>query len=149
MATTEENRNDGNKLLLFDNQSFVVKSLVTNLKLLGWDVTFVSDIDELFLKLNQSHYNILILDVMSTVHNTERFTESEIEEMDGGMNTGSVVAKKIWQMDGYKDTPILFLSGRANPIPRDTVLQNSNCRYMRKPEFAKKVNNELREMLNP
>lgn len=156
MARESKSNDERPKLLFFDNQSFVVKSLAMNLKLRGWDVTLVSDIDELFHLLNHGQYHVLILDIMAPVPpincKNVSFTELEINEMNNGLNTGVVLAKKIWQHDKYKEVPILFLSGRADPIPRDPVLQerkeNHKCDHLRKPQWAKDVDQKLKDMLN-
>ena len=154
MATKEIEKNansdEGRRLLLFDNQSFVVKSLVLNLRLLGWDVTFVSSINDLFLELNQSLYNIIILDVMSPIPSSECkhvFSESDLDDMSNGLTTGVVLAKEIWKMEQYKDTPILFLSGREFPRSSSKLLEKINCDYMRKPQLAINVDQKLSEML--
>ncbi len=157
MDKEEKNNDVQKKLLFFDNQSSVVKSLVMNLRLLEWDVTFVSDIDILFHEMNQNHYDIFILDIMAPVPNLEEckyctFTVAKMNEMDGGMNTGVVLAKKIWELESYKETPILFLSGRVNPIPSDAILQKRHnqkkCDYLRKPQWAKEIDKKLLELLN-
>ena len=157
MAEERKSNDERPKLLFFDNQSFVVKSLVMNLKLRGWDINLVSDINELFHLLNHAQYQILILDIMAPVPQMKcksvSFTESQINEMDNGLNTGVVLAKKIWQLENYKETPILFLSGRSNPIPGDPILQERNknrkCDHLRKPQWAKDVDQLLNKMLNP
>lgn len=157
MSKESKSNEERLKLLFFDNQSFVVKSLVMNLKLRDWDVTLVSDIDELFHLLNRAQYHVLILDIMAPIPplncNNVSFTESEINEMNSGLNTGVVLAKRIWQHEKYKEVPILFLSGRADPIPTDPILQerkqNHKCDHLRKPQWAKDVDQLLKKMLNP
>lgn len=153
MAKEEIKNRDKIKILFFDDQAFTIRSLTLNLELIGWDVKYVSEIDELFQELYQNQYDILILDIVAPIPDREtckyiHFTESEIDEMDDGMLTGVVVAKKIWSIEKYKEIPVLFHSARSNPIPNDKVLQNSKCYFMRKPEFAKNVDQKLHEMLN-
>ena len=153
MATALTTNNKKNRVLFFDDDPFTVKSLTLNLGLLGWIVTFVSDIDEMFHELNRNQYDILILDIVAPVPEAGKckyieFLESEIDKMDDGMLTGVVLAKKVWSMDNFKKIPVLFHSARSNPIPSDKELQNNNCVFIRKPEFAKNVNSKLLEMLN-
>ncbi len=146
-----ENKNENNKLLFFDNQSFIVRSMIMSLQLYGWNVTYVSDIDNLFHILKHRHYNILILDIMAPVppmtNKNVEFTESEINEMGDGLKTGVVLAKKVLKLEGYNKVPILFLSGARNPILYDPELQEHECAYMRKPAFSRHVDQKLREML--
>ena len=138
------------KILYFDDEPFISVALVDSLNLYEWDVTFVSSINDLFLELNQSLYNIIILDVMSPIPSSECkhvFSESDLDDMSNGLTTGVVLAKEIWKMEQYKDTPILFLSGREFPRSSSKLLEKINCDYMRKPQLAINVDQKLSEML--
>lgn len=150
MKTKEINR-EKKTLLLYDDQSFIIRSMFISLEDLGWNVEFVSKIDDLFLRLKQRHFDVIILDIMSRLPQECKhvcFTELELCNMDDGMNTGVVLAKKIWDLDEYKDTPIIFLSGKSNPIPNDRELQQHNCSYLRKPVFARDIDQVICIMLN-
>lgn len=138
------------KVLCFDDESFISSALVSGLKLQGWDVTPVSKIDDLFQKLSYNHYDVLIMDIMAPVPESSNiFTQKEINEMSNGMNTGIVLAKKIWQMEEYKDVPFLFLSSRTYPrsLNHDLMANKKYC-YLRKPETANVINKKLMELLN-
>jgi len=153
MTSIEIKDNEKNNILFFDDDPFTVRSLTLHLESLGWNVKFVSDIDQLFHELNQNQYDILILDIVAPVPEMDKckyvhFDVSEIDKMDDGMLTGVVLAKKIWHSEKYKEIPILFHSARSNPIPGDTELQNGNCSFIRKPEFAKNVVQILRNIIN-
>lgn len=142
------------RVLYFDDEPFINFPLAESLKLLNWDVTFVDSIDELFNKLNNHQFDILILDIMVPLpssiedYNHIQFSQSEIIEMREGMHTGVVLAKKIWSIENYLDIPILFLSAKRNPIPYDAFLQEKKCDYLRKPELAKEVSEALIRLLN-
>lgn len=139
------------KVLFFDDEPFISKYLVDTLELFDWDVTLVTEIDELFKELNISKFDIIILDIMAPIPESAsefvQFTKKEINEMDDGINTGVVAAKKVWEIPTYKDTPILFLSARRDPRHGDQKLQTDKCDYLRKPELVRTIDEKLRTML--
>ena len=149
--TAKRNNKESKKLkrvLYFDDEPFVAKSLTVNLELFGWDVKLVSEIEDLFKELETNKYDILMLDIMLPVPEaTERFTEKEISQMEDGVNTGVVIVKKIWGFDEYKQLPIMFLSAKKDPRSDDSKLLNNRCDYLRKPELAKTVNAKLEELI--
>lgn len=142
-----------NKLLYFDDEPYLNIALARSLQLFNWDVTMVSEVDELFKELKTRQFNILILDLMAPVPNKENkyvnFTHEEIYEMKKlkGTNVGVIITKKI-RNELKISTPILFLSAKKNPIPEDFELKDINCDYLRKPQLAKAVNEKLIELLN-
>lgn len=140
------------RVLYFDDEPFISSAIVKSLGLLGWDVTFVSEIDELFKELNNNHYDALIMDIMAPTPSANNlyvtFTRKEFEDMNNGLNTGVVLTKKILTMPKYKGIPILFLSARKNPLPENPELNNCNCDYLRKPQLSRTVDIKLKELLN-
>lgn len=158
MAIKETIDNAKNEILFFDNEPFMVRSLALNLKLLGWKVKLVHDIDELFYELIHNYFNVLILDIKAPIPKINgkniSFELSEIDDMVDGMMTGVVVAKKIWVIENkkYENTPILFHSAKKNPIPEDKRLseqyKRKKCDYIRKPERAKNIHNKLQNLIN-
>lgn len=142
-----------NKLLYFDDEPFMNSALADSLRLFGWDVTMVSEIDDFFKELRTSQFNILILDLMAPVPKKDNkyinFTAKEIDEMKNahGTNVGVILAKKIWYELGIRK-PLIFLSAKRNPIHEDTELEGINFNYLRKPQLAIAIDEKLREMLN-
>ena len=114
--------------------------------MIGWDVTLVSEIDDIFRELKTRQFDVLMLDLMAPIPNKENkyinFSQKEIDEMDMGLNVGVVLAKKIWK-EFNNDIPILFLSARRNPIPEGPELNNHNCGYLRKPQLVRDVDKKL------
>lgn len=136
------------KVLFFDDELFISRVLAESLQLFGWDVTLVSEINELFKIIKSECYDIIILDIMAPIPEIEnesiRFTKKEIDEMDNGINTGVVIAKKIWELK--QEIPILFLSARR----ADTIVQLPKTRifdYIRKSEQARIISDKLLELL--
>ena len=159
---TTENKRDENivaqevqgrlrRILYFDDEPFIAESLSRVLELFGNDVTLVSNIGDLCTQLNKYEFDILILDVMAPIPETSNeifnFNQDDIDEMMDGMNTGVVLAKKIWLLPKYKDIPILFLSARKSPFHDDPeYFNNHKCNYIRKPELGKTINDILIKM---
>lgn len=141
-------------VLHFDADPFITCVLSKQLILLSWDVTLVSEIDMLFEELINNQYDAIIMDIMAPIPPLEnehvKFTQKEIDEMNGGMNTGVVLAKKILYTTQYKDIPILFLTAKSrNPIlDNPDFANNSKCRYIRKPALASDVSKALQDLLN-
>ena len=140
-----------NKVLFFDDEPFISKALADSLTFFEWDVTFVHDINCLFEELKNNSFDILILDIMAPVPEAKNeyvnFTNAEIKEMEGGMNTGIVLARKIWEFK--KNIPILFLSAKMRP---NSIKQfndsGKTCDCLRKPEFAQTISDRLEELID-
>lgn len=136
------------KVLYLEDEPFVVKKLVLSLELLGWNVTLVTEIEDLFNALETNRYDIIMLDIMIPVpKKMNRFTEQEINQMDNGMSTGIVLAKKIFSMEEYQQLPILFHSAKKNPLGDNPNLPTDKCGYLRKPELATLVADKLDELI--
>lgn len=155
--TSTQNETDGKRLksnvLYFDDESSISSALAQNLELFNWNVTLVSKTDFLFEKLNNDFYDILILDIMAPVPKQKNkyvvFEKKEMVEMEDGMNTGIVIAKKIWEMEKYKDIPILFLSARQRPDSINTFIKKGKkCDCLRKPERSETINEIIEKLIN-
>lgn len=143
--------NQQQRVLFIDDEAFISGTLAQHLRILGWDVTFVSDINELFKEIRKSQkFDILIFDIMMPIPEMENkyvvFSQREIEEMDGGMNTGVVLAKKIWT-EVKNDIPILFLSAKR-PESVSQLPTSFRFDYIRKPVLAETLEIKLKVMLN-
>lgn len=138
------------RVLYFDDEPFISGSLAETLKVLGWSVTLVSEVDELFKCLNNDHYSILILDIMAPIPQKNNkyviFSKNEIDEMNGGMNTGIVFSKKIWNLPNYQNLPILFMTAR-NAITITDLPKDKKYSFIRKPELALVVSEQLQSLL--
>lgn len=141
------------RVLYFDDEPFFTGALAKSLEIIGWNVTMVSKIDDLFKELRTRQFNILILDIMGPIPNMQNkyinFSAQEIDNMKAyrGTNVGVMLAKRVWQ-DFKTNLPILFLSARSNPIPEDPELNNHKCDYLGKPQLADAVDEKLKELLN-
>lgn len=140
------------RILFFNDEPFISISLVHGLSLFGWEVTLVSEAEDLFRELKNNQYDVIIMDIMAPIPPLEnehvKFTQKEIDEMDGGINTGVVLAKKLLSKAEYANTPILFLSARRNPLLENHELNNYKCHYIRKPALASDICNALQDLLN-
>lgn len=138
------------KVLYFDDEPFIAKALVEHLRILyERDVTLVFEINDLFEELESNHYDIIVLDIMAPIppfdNHFVRFTKNEIKEMDGGLSTGIVLARKIWE--SYERISLLFFSARSRPEAiAKFQKEGRQCEYLRKPELAKTVNEALNQL---
>lgn len=137
-------------VLFFDDEPYISGKIAKSLELEGWDVTFIDNVNDLFMELRSRQFNIIILDIMAPVPEIENkyvnFTKKEIDEMDEGMNTGVVIAQKIWrEIDSI--LPIIFLSARR-PASITNLSKNYRFDYMRKPVLAETLDIKLKVMLN-
>ncbi len=52
------------------------------------------------------------MDIMAPIPEPENdhviFSYAEIWRMDDGINTGIILTEKLWQLEGYRDIPVLF-----------------------------------------
>lgn len=140
------------RILHFDDELFITSALAQSLKLCGWDVTLVSDVDDLFRELKNKQYDAIIMDIMTPLPSANNpyitFTKQELDEMNHGLNTGVVLVKKIIKLPIYENIPILFLSARQNPIPNNPEFYHIRCDFLRKPELVTIVDEKLKQLLN-
>lgn len=141
------------RVLHFDDEPFIVSALAKTLELLGWDVTLVSEIDGLFKELRNNHFDVLIMDIMAPIPQLENehvtFSPEEIRRMDRGMNTGVILTEKIWQLEEYRDIPVLFLSARRCPeIITHFLKIGHKCNYLQKPQLTKTIDEKLKKLLS-
>lgn len=154
MAERMMRKDKKKRVLFFDDEPFISKALANSLTLFEWDVTFVDNINDLFKELKNNSFDILLLDIMAPIPEMENsnvsFSEKEINEMDNGMNTGIVLARKIWEFNN--NIPILFLTAIAVEHQQESINhftdEGKTCYCLRKPEPAIKVQDTLNQLLN-
>ena len=139
------------KILFFDDEPTISKSLVALLRLYDWDVKDVSTIKEFFEEITNHDYDVLIIDIMAPINaeNSNYFSPKEIEKMDNGMSTGIVLAVKTWKMNNkkYKDLPVLFLSARSSDFKSTQNIFPGKCSFLGKPALIASINEELSNLL--
>lgn len=139
-----------NRVLYFDDDAFAADILARTLELYCWEITVVSKIDDLFQELRDENntYNVLIMEIMAPTACSEEklFTKNDIRNMEKGMSTGIVLARKIWETEkNYKQVPILFYSSKiVDPLPNNGL----NCYYLPKPTLAIVISDQLHQLLN-
>jgi CheY-like chemotaxis protein len=146
----------GKKILFFDDEPFYVNLLIKNLRLnKGWtankkgEITFISDPAEMIVEIKSSnHYDLFVLDIMIPSYGIEKkgiFTKEEIQRIDRDNNMGILIAEKIRAIDKYKDTPIIFLSGKgAIEIPDEL---GKSIDYVVKPSLSIDLSDKMGAML--
>ena len=138
-------------ILFFDNEPLIGRCLIENLKSdCGWscekDITYVSDTRSVIKRINDDsvRYDLFVLDIFADFHFSD-FTQEEVEELEGGMRTGYVLAKKIRMIERYKDVPILFFSAAHDNIPES---MRTNTYYLQKPVFANELSEIMKEIID-
>jgi CheY-like chemotaxis protein len=144
------------KILFFDDESFISQYLVNNLvENYGWngekEIVFAHSVVELLEHINEVNesYALFVLDVMAPIppNPLDFFTKKELKQLDmrGGINTGIVIANKIRSIDRYRRVPILYLSARTIPqIPESEAGYTS---YLGKPVSARVLSDRMEELL--
>lgn len=138
------------KILFFDDEPSISKSLVSLLELYDWDVTYVSNAEDFFKELYHEDFSILIIDVMAPVpSDTTLFTPNEIDRMENGMSTGIILAEKTWSVYNgkYKDIPVVFLSVRSSDFTEKDNNFQGKCTFLDKPAIISNLTDELTALL--
>lgn len=144
-----DTNNTNKRILFFDDELYLSEFLIINLRdNFKWkNIKCVSSVGDFFdvITNKNNHYDLFIMDVMSPVSQTERnnLSNDEIRKIENGMSTGLVLADKIWEINQYKDAPILFLSAKKITLP-----EGKKCAYFRKLESAQNVSDKMKELLN-
>ena len=136
-------------ILYCDDENLPSESMVRNLvNNYSFNIKYVSKVRDFIQELKTNAYSLLIIDVMAPIPVDVAdlgFEKDEISEMeeDEGMNMGVILAMRVWRMDNYKNVPILFLTAKN----KFQLPPNGNCSYMRKPQLAKNVAQEINDLL--
>jgi DNA-binding response OmpR family regulator len=159
------------KILFFDDERRIAEVLQKNLELYDYEVTLVSTIGDFFVEINNLAitYDLIIMDIMAPLpdgNDVKWFSESEINNMDGGIRSGEVIADKIRNSNEpeyvamnlsssigevladkirgivrYANVPILFYSAKGS------VKSFSNAIYLSKPTLARDIVKEISVLL--
>ena len=134
------------RILFFDDEEMIAKTMQNNLKLFGFDITLISSIGGFLEEIkSNTDYDLVIMDVMAPMPSDDikkSFTAIEISNMANGIKVGEVLMSKIRKVDKYANIPILIYSAR----PESKAFKNS--KYIRKPDLARNINDEIENLLN-
>ena len=129
-----------NKILLIDDDKRTVSALIEDLvETYKFQVTCLTNADEVLLELNEVKYDAIILDVMMPV--PVSWTINEKSEAALGLATGVVLYKKIRKI--FSTIPILILSAREFI----DIKSDKFSLYIRKPESIAGIVKNINKLL--
>ncbi len=105
----------GKRILVVDDDEMVLMALDELLKPEGYEIQTASGGSEALQKLDQHHYDLLMLDVI-------------MPEMDG-----FTLCKLIREKEEYKETPIVFLTAKSRDDDRVRGLEAGANLFLSKP----------------
>jgi CheY-like chemotaxis protein len=113
----KQERSDGmeRQILVVDDDEMVLMALNELLKTEGYAIQTVSSAAEALQKLDEGRYDLLMLDVI-------------MPEMDG-----FELCKRIREKEGYKETPIVFLTAKSRDEDRVRGLEAGANLFLSKP----------------
>ncbi len=103
------------RILVVDDDEMVLMALDELLKPEGYDVQTVSSGTEALKKLDENGYDLLMFDVI-------------MPEMDG-----FELCRRVRQKEGYKETPIVFLTAKSRDEDRARGLEAGANLFLSKP----------------
>lgn len=139
------------RIIWLDDEAFIIKAQRMHLhNKYGYNIDFFTDVNEFINSFFTNNYDFIILDVMMLVEDFNKnryitFTKGDYNDMDDGMNTGCVIARKICQCDikdkiferNFEEIPILFYSGRnERRIDNYVSVYCRNYLILRKPQLT-------------
>ena len=139
------------RIIWLDDEAFITKvSRMYLHKEYGYNIDFYTDVNDFINSLFTNNYDFIILDVMMLVEDFNKnryitFTKRDYNDMDNGMNTGCVIARKICQCNiqdkvfkrNFKEIPILFYSARnEKSIDNYVSVYCRNYSILRKPQLT-------------
>ena len=108
-------------ILVVDDDELVRLALNELLKPEGYEVHLVAGGAEALDKLDQTGYDLLMLDII-------------MPEMDG-----FELCRKIREREDYRDTPIVFLTAKSRDEDRDKGIQAGANLFLSKPISPEKL----------
>ena len=105
----------GKRILVVDDDEMVLMALEELLKPEGYEIQTVSSGTEALQKLDENHYDLLMLDVI-------------MPEMDG-----FALCKRIREKEKFKETPIVFLTAKSRDEDRIRGLEAGANLFLSKP----------------
>jgi DNA-binding response OmpR family regulator len=105
----------GKRILVVDDDEMVLMALDELLKWEGYEIQTVSSGSEALQKLDESHYDLIMLDVI-------------MPEMDG-----FELCKLVREKEKYKETPVIFLTAKSRDEDRVRGLEAGANLFLSKP----------------
>ena len=120
----------GKKILVVDDEPFIVQMITSRLKASGYDTSSAGDGDEALRKARSENPDLIILDIM-------------LPKMDGFQ-----VCAALKQDERYKDIPVILLTAKGGEESRQIGLQECGAdEYVTKPFDAQSLLEKMSKLL--
>jgi DNA-binding response OmpR family regulator len=120
---------DRKRILVVDDEIYIVHILEFTLTMEGYEVLTAADGEEALRRLEQDHPDLVVLDVM-------------MPKVDG-----YEVLRRIRADEEFRQTPVILLSAKGRPIDRETGLEIGADDYIVKPFSPRRLLEKIQNLL--
>jgi two-component system, OmpR family, alkaline phosphatase synthesis response regulator PhoP len=120
---------DRKRILVVDDEIYIVHILEFTLTMEGYEVLTAADGEEALRKIEQDRPDLVVLDIM-------------MPKMDG-----YEVCRRLRDDEDLRTLPVILLSAKGRPIDRETGLEVGADDYIVKPFSPRRLLEKIRELL--
>jgi two-component system, OmpR family, alkaline phosphatase synthesis response regulator PhoP len=120
---------DRKRILVVDDEIYIVHILEFSLTMEGYSVLTASDGEEALRIIEQERPDLVVLDIM-------------MPKLDG-----YEVCRQLRQDEQFRSLPVILLSAKGRPIDREAGLSAGADDYITKPFSPRKLLEKMRELL--
>lgn len=120
---------DRKRILVVDDEIYIVHILEFSLTMEGYEVVTASDGEEALRRLEEDHPDLIVLDIM-------------MPRMDG-----YEVCRRIREDEETRDLPVILLSAKGRAIDKELGLEVGADDYIVKPFSPRRLLEKIRELL--
>ena len=124
----KENSVDRKRILVVDDEIYIVHILEFSLSMEGFDVITASDGEEALRKIESERPDLMVLDIMMP-----------------GMD-GYEVCRRVRETKMTSDLPIILLSAKGRPVDRETGMEAGADDYIVKPFSPRRLLDRIRDI---
>jgi two-component system, OmpR family, alkaline phosphatase synthesis response regulator PhoP len=121
---------DRKRILVVDDEIYIVHILEFSLTMEGYQVLTASDGEEALSVIEQERPDLVVLDIM-------------MPKLDG-----YEVCRRLRQDEQFQNLPVILLSAKGRPIDREAGLEAGADDYITKPFSPRKLLEKMRELLD-
>lgn len=121
---------DRKRILVVDDEIYIVHILEFSLTMEGYTVLTASDGEEALRMIEQEDPDLVVLDIM-------------MPKLDG-----YEVCRRVRQSEQSSNLPVILLSAKGRPVDREAGLAAGADDYIAKPFSPRKLLEKIRELLS-
>jgi len=129
-CSSEEVVVDRKRILVVDDEIYIVHILEFTLTMEGYEVLTAADGEEALEKIEHERPDLIVLDIM-------------MPKMDG-----YEVCRKIRENEEVRSLPVILLSAKGRPIDRETGLEVGADDYIVKPFSPRRLLEKIKDLLH-